>query len=286
MADIYLCIRCVIPAPLEEDLPELLEPWPILGTEIEEISNAALRIIVYLPRADKPAADGVIQALTEAGAIEIDASVVEAADWLAEFRASLRPFEVGERWWIDPNPDDPTPAPERRQRLVLEPRMAFGTGTHESTRGILSVLERMEVTGGRVLDVGTGSGVLALAAESLGAGWVVGLDIDPTAVWVAAECAAQQEWVSGVGFVVGSVDCLSAVEFDIVLCNMIASNFLPLASALRKLLADAGVAVFAGLLASEVGPVSLALEDAGFEVSTSHTDGEWASLLAVAVVAP
>ena len=113
-----------------------------------------------------------------------------------------------------------------------------------------------------------------------------GLDIDPTAVWVAADCLAQQEWESGMSLVVGTVDCLSPVEFDIVLCNMIASNFLPLATDLRRLMADTGVAVFSGLLAAETEPVSLALEDAGFAVTSRHIDGDWASLTAVAATAP
>jgi ribosomal protein L11 methylase PrmA len=76
------------------------------------------------------------------------------------------------------------------------------------------------------------------------------------------------------------------VEFDIVLCNMVASSFLPFASDLRRLLADTGVAVFAGLLAPEVESVSLALEDTGFNVTSRYLHGEWASLTAVAGKAP
>jgi ribosomal protein L11 methyltransferase len=283
MSETYLCVRCVIPEGMEDELPELLSPWPILGTEIEPLTDLAIRITVYLSDTDEEDSRDVGRALTEAGATKIEYGVLEGTDWLAAFRASLQAFEVGDRWWIDPHPDRPTAAPSGRQRLVVEPRTAFGAGTHESTQGILKALEQLEVADCRVLDVGTGSGILALAAESLGAEWVVGFDIDPTAVWVAADCAAKQEWEPGVRFVVGSTDCLSPVEFDIVLCNMIASNFLPFAIDLRRMLAATGVAVFSGLLESEAELVSLALENAGFAVTPRQIDGEWASLTAVAV---
>jgi ribosomal protein L11 methyltransferase len=147
-------------------------------------------------------------------------------------------------------------------------------------------LEELEVDGRRVLDVGTGSGILALAAESLGAEWVVGLDVDPAAVWVAFEIAHQQEWRSRVSFVLGSVDCLGGAEFDIVVCNMIASNFLALAGELRNSLAPTSVAVFSGLLASEAESVFGKLTQAGFAITSRRDDGDWASLTATAAPMP
>ena len=160
--------------------------------------------------------------------------------------------------------------------------MAFGTGSHESTQAILLALEDVEVTDRRVLDVGTGSGILALAVESLGAAPVVGLDIDETAIWVARETARQQEWPSRAKYVVGPVECIGGVEFDIVMCNMISTVFLPLVGELRRLLAPAGIAIFSGLLGSEVDSVSGELEDAGFAIRSHGIHGEWASLVAVA----
>ncbi len=130
-----------------------------------------------------------------------------------------------------------------------------------------------------MLDVGTGSGILALAAQSLGADSVVALDIDEFAIWVALETARQQECPSRVTYVLGPVECLGGAEFDIVMCNMITSAFLPLVGQLRGLLAPAGVAVFSGLLASEVESVSGALTKAGFAITSSRVLGEWASLV-------
>ena len=117
----------------------------------------------------------------------------------------------------------------------------------------------------------------------MGADSVVGLDIDETALWVAFETAQQQEWASRVSFVLGPVECIGDADFDIVMCNMITSSFLPLVSELRRRLAPAGIALFSGLLASEVGRVSEVLMEAGFVISSHRVHGDWASLVAAAV---
>ena len=284
--DTYISIRCVIPADLEEELPELLAPWGVLGTEIGDLSDRGVEVTVYLSGVDPGDADVVCRLLADQGAGDVKRELLEAADWLAGFREQIRPFEVGGCWWIDPHPDRPTAAPSGRRRLVIEPRMAFGSGSHESTQAILMALEEIEVNGRRVLDVGTGSGILALAAECRGADSVVGLDIDETAIWVAFVTARQQEWPSRVSYVLGPVECIGGAEFDIVACNMITSNFLPLVHEFRSRLAPAGIAVFSGLLASEVELVSGALMEAGFVISAHRVLGDWASLVAVAAELP
>jgi len=284
--DTYISIRCVIPADQEEELPELLESWSVLGTEVHEGSDGGVGVTVYLSGTDLSDAEAVRQKLIEIGAQNAEQKIFEAADWLEGYREQSQPFTVGSRWWIDPHPDQPTAAPSGRRRLAIEPRMAFGSGSHESTQAILMALEDIEVNDRRVLDVGTGSGILALAAESMGASSVVGLDIDEAAVRVARETAQQQEWPSRVNFVLGPVDCIGGEEFDIVMCNMITSSFLPLAGEFRSRLAPAGLAVFSGLLASEIELVSGALMEAGFAIPSYRVLGDWASLIAVVATVP
>jgi ribosomal protein L11 methyltransferase len=156
--------------------------------------------------------------------------------------------------------------------------MAFGTGTHESTQAILLTLEDLEVSNRRVLDVGTGSGILALAAERMGAGWVVGLDNDEVAIRVAGETACQQDWESSVRFILGSMGCIGAVEFDIVLCNMISANLLPLAGDLRRTAGSDGIVVCSGLLASEIPMVTDVLDATGLRLVSKQQLGDWACL--------
>jgi ribosomal protein L11 methyltransferase len=275
----FICIRCRIRPELEEELAEVFAPWGVLGAEIGEVTDQGVDIAVFL---DCTEAEGggeeLCRELSNRGAEGIELGRLDSRDWLAEYRSRVSPFAVGSRWWIDPHPDCPTPAPPHRFRLVVEPRMAFGAGSHESTRAILEILEEMDVGGQRVLDVGTGSGILALAAEKLGAAFVVGLDIDPTAVWIASEIVSQQDWPSRVNLILGPIDSVREEQFDVVLCNMITSEFLPLAADLRRRIHPTGVVVFSGLLRTDIEAVSTALMSDELEVVDTHVLGQWAAL--------
>ncbi len=145
---------------------------------------------------------------------------------------------------------------------------------------MLMALENIEVAGADVLDVGTGSGILALAAERLGARQVVALDIDEAAMWVARQTCVQQEWSPRVQLVLGPVTCIGAARFQVVLCNMISSNFLPLLAEMSRVLATDGLVILAGLLEAEIDSVTGALSSAGLETRSRRVLGEWASLSA------
>jgi ribosomal protein L11 methyltransferase len=276
--DTYIFIRCTIPAGFEDELPELLSEISVLGTEIENETDGGVRATVFLSEPDSDCVRELRRALANRGAVDIEEGYLPADDWLAEYREQVQPFSVGKQWWIDPHPERPTTIPRGRRRLIIEPRMAFGTGTHESTQAILLALEDLEVSERRVLDVGTGSGILALAAERLGAERVVGLDIDEVAIRVAVETARQQDWGSSVCFILGSTGCIGDVEFDIVVCNMIASNLLPLVPDLNRMAGPDGVVVCSGMLASEVTMVADNFEETGLKVVSKRLLGEWASL--------
>jgi ribosomal protein L11 methyltransferase len=157
--------------------------------------------------------------------------------------------------------------------------MAFGSGSHESTQLILLELEKLGIDGATILDLGTGSGILAIAAAELGAKMVVGLDIDEDAIWVARETADLQERPARVRYVLGSPDCLATVGFDVVMCNMISANMLPLLPQLHVLLAPGGVAVLSGLLAIETSDITETLSSLGLEVTGGRVLGEWGSLV-------
>ena len=276
--DTYLSLCCRLPESMEEALPWLVGRWPVLGTQIGEAGEGMVTATVYLHPDHEDAMDPLGAALGELGAEDLKVERVAAEDWLAGYRVGVRPFPVGEAWWIDPHPDSPTAAPQGRLRLAVEPRMAFGSGSHESTRLVLLALEDLEVAGARVLDIGAGSGILALAAEKLGASLVVALDIDPEAVWVARQIAGQQEAPSRVQFLLGAVAGLGGIGFDLVLCNMIASHFEPLLGDLRRLIGMGGLAVLSGLLVCETKAVTETLAANGLQIRGGSTLGEWASL--------
>jgi len=277
----YLSVRCVLPKSVEDELPQILRGWPVLGTEIGDARCGEISAAVFLVAGDRDSADQVRVLLKKCGARKIRIDDIAAEDWLTAYRERVRPFPVGNRWWIDPDPGTSSPTPAGRRRLVIEPRTAFGSGSHESTQLILMALEELKVDDATILDLGTGSGILALAAAGLGAKRVVALDIDPDAIWVARETADLQDVRTSIRFVIGSPDCLGAPIFDIVLCNMISANTKPLLPQLQSLLAPDGVAVLSGLLATETKDFTERLRSHRLESTGERGLGEWTSLVAV-----
>jgi ribosomal protein L11 methyltransferase len=276
----YLELTCRLPVGAEDHLHQALSEVRVLGAQVFESDGATSPLTVYLHvfQADDAAR---LRVLLEAdGASCVEVRELEAQDWLAGWRESAAPFPVGRGWWVDPRPQEPSEAPPGRSRLVVEPRTAFGSGTHESTRLVLAALEDIPLAGRAVLDVGTGSGILAVAADRLGARPVVALDIDPEAVWVARRTAHEQEWPARPLLLVGPISAVGGGRFDVVLCNMITEEVRPLLPAIRGALKADGTAVLAGFLAAEDEAVRSDLARVGLVVRDHRRLGEWLSLTA------
>jgi len=277
----YPRISGLIPDELEDRLAELLDDLPVLGCQLSPAGDGLQALEVFLaPVRGDGASVTTAHRLTAAGARSVQCSMLADQDWLEVYRRQVTPFPVGQRWWIDPHPDRPTRAPSGRLRLAVEPRMAFGSGSHESTQLVLLELERMDLCGRSVLDIGTGSGILALAADRLGARPVIGFDLDPDAIWVARQTAIQQEWPAGPRLFVGTLRAVAPGPFDVVLCNMLPSQFLPFVAEIALRLARDGAALFSGVLESERGAVSDRLAEAGLEVCGRTQLDDWTSLVA------
>ena len=192
----------------------------------------------------------------------------EPRDWIAEARSRLTPMCVGTRFFLVPEwRDDPTPP--GRLRIVVNPGMAFGTGAHESTQLCLEALEREVKPGMTVLDVGTGSGILARAAALLGAGRVIAADIDPVAVELARQPLS----------FVGTVDAVRGASVDLAVANISPEAIIALAPQLVRVLRAEGVAIVSGFEAPEVAAVEAALEACGARVRSSPAKGGWSALV-------
>lgn len=175
--------------------------------------------------------------------------IEENRDWVQSARELLQPMEIGQRFFLVPQwRDDPTPA--GRFRIAVNPGMAFGTGVHETTRLCLEALEEFVKPGARVLDVGTGSGILAQAAALLGAGKVYACDTDRVAVEIA-----------GNGFV-GSVDAVASGSVDLVVANINPETIVRIAPDLVRVLRRGGVLLASGLEIPEVEEVKAVLPPA------------------------
>lgn len=275
----YLTVTCRLAADSEERLSELLGAWPVLGCEVEP-SGSEIAITIYLAESNAAVLPELCADLTLMSASELAAGRLGERDWLAEYRRHARPLAIGRRLWIDQNPASPTPPPAGRVSLLIEPRQAFGTGSHESTRLILELLEELPLAGRSVVDVGCGSGILALASRAFGARQVVAFDIDTTAVIVARQTVAMQCPALPVDLFAGTIDALrEETRFDIVLANMIPAEFLPFLEKLRAVTGEHGTLVLSGVMADQRAAVEAELETCGLVPTHGRTMNEWVALV-------
>ncbi len=209
---------------------------------------------------------------------EITVRFVAEEDWATAWKQYFKPQKIGTRIVVKPTWEPYASAPGDVV-IEIDPGMAFGTGLHATTRLCLAGLERFVVSGASVADVGTGSGILAVAAILLGAGSAVAVDNDPLAVRIAAENVA----LNGVSAQVNVYEAASppAGQFDIVVANILAHVILALAEPLFVATKPGGVLITSGILAgSSADQVAAGLTRAGFVSTEVVTEGEWASVVA------
>lgn len=199
---------------------------------------------------------------------------IAEGDPLEAFRAASRPFSVGERFWIDPGDPSDAVAPAGRIALRLPASRAFGTGGHESTRLALLALADEPPEGLAVLDVGTGSGVLALAAAALGAARAVGLDVDPDAVFVAHENLGRHDFGGRVALIAGPVSAVGG-RFPIVIANMLPEEFFAIRKDVVSRVEPRGRLILSGIPRDRESGVVRRLRSSGFSLGGRRAENEW-----------
>ena len=197
---------------------------------------------------------------------------IEEEAWLEKWKASFKPIRVGaflvRPTWSDVDPGEATV-------LSLDPGMAFGTGLHPTTQACLRALSRIDVSGKRVADVGTGSAILAIACAKRGAREVVGVDIDEVAVKEATENAVRNEVT--IELHVGSAADLDGV-FDLILANIVAAALEEIAADLAAHLAPRGHLVLAGIIATEEQDIAAAFAAYGLRAVARDQQADWVCL--------
>ncbi len=204
----------------------------------------------------------------------LDERLVEPEDWNARWEATIRPIAAGP-FVIAPTWAEPGPEHAGRTLLRIDPKMSFGTGYHPSTRLALGLLPPLIGGGERVLDVGTGTGVLALAALTLGAAHALGCDIDPWSVANAAENAALNGMAERFEVREGSVEEVPERGFGLVCANIIRTVLVALLPDLAVRLAPGAPLVLAGLLTKERDVMLAAAAGHGFALTAEATEGAW-----------
>ena len=212
------------------------------------------------------------------GDVEISPLLEEA--WASAWQQSFPPRAVGRRLWVRP-PWETADAPGRVS-VVIEPGRAFGTGHHGSTEGCLALLDRAvgDAAPPRALDIGIGTGILAVAAIKLGVASVIGLDVDPDAVAAARLNASRNGCADRIEVRMEEPESLrDALPFPLVLANLLAHTHLALSSQYMRLVAPGGALILGGILEHEDSGVVTALVTAGFALRETLVIEGWSSLL-------
>ena len=222
----------------------------------------------------------------DAGTLAVTTVSLREEDWAENWKQYYQPFPVGDRLYVVPEWMRGEALPEGRTPLYLNPGLIFGTGSHGTTRLCLEGVERYVEPGDRVLDLGTGSGILAIAALLLGAKEAVGCDIDPKAARVAAENASYNGVEESFRVYTGDVNRdqklkqALAGQYQLVLANIIADVIIPLAAVAGDYLAPGGRFLTSGIIESRAADVAAALTANGFVIVETRTREGWVSYTA------
>jgi ribosomal protein L11 methyltransferase len=249
------------------------------GQAVEERDDGTLVAFA----ADEEAVAALVEELGRAvdAPVVIEPRRVESTDWSTRWREGLGPRKLG-RLTIIPSwlPEASAPDP---LTIVLDPETAFGSGEHGSTRAVLTLLSRLLQPGDRVIDLGSGSGILAIAAIKLGAARAIGIEIDPEANEVAARNAARNGVSDRVEFLEGDAATLAPLvgPADLLLSNILRAVNTALLPVIVRVLHPGGSAIFSGMEQPEAREFRQTLTDAGFRLVQETLDAGWWGVAAV-----
>lgn len=211
------------------------------------------------------------------GRLEILCGNLREEDWANNWKQYYKPTRVGERLVVVPSWEKYSPEPGDII-LTLNPGMAFGNGTHDTTRLCLSLLEKTVFPGCTLLDVGCGSGILSVAGLLLGASAAIGVDIDELAVKVAGENAALNNVREKASFICGDLTEKISGRYDVICANIVADVIKRLAPDIPRFLKPDGVFLASGIIDDRSAEVAAAIEEAGLRVEETLCAGRWAAL--------
>lgn len=254
----------------------------LIDEKILRADRTIASVSVYVP-SDRSYADDVAFLRDRMAAADIDGKLelvgINEEDWANNWKQYYKPVKIGERIVICPAWE--TYRPEGEELVVrMDPGMAFGTGTHETTRLMIRLLETHTRPGCRMLDVGTGTGILAICASRLGAGVCRAYDIDPTAVRVARENIREsglENITCDRSDLLKQVD-LESGQYDLISANIVADILIRMMPDVGAYLAPEGTLLLSGIVAERCDDVVNAAVANGFAVAETLTENGWCAL--------
>lgn len=286
---IFTAVVVETPAALADEAAGIFAAYGALGCEIKTLGGGRQRgapkrsrLLAYFGKLNQTSLRRITTILSKAGMLadsELPPQVsrIEDPGWATMWQKRFEPFPIGDRLIIVP--PWKRVAPPDRIPIIIRPGQAFGTGHHASTYGVLSMVEQLFATGrfARALDVGTGSGILAIAARKLGAAHVTAIDLDAIALENARENADLNGVAGAIRFTAAPLSSIRG-RFDLITANILSSVLLEMAPRLKTRLEPGGYLVLAGILAREAEQVATAY---GPELTrlAIRADGPWRALL-------
>ena len=267
-------------AEFESFLEENRAYWDYIDDEFQKKLEGLSRIKLYLEEGDEAGLARLRDTVAELG-LTMEAKPLPETDWEESWKDNYPPQEIGERivvlpYWLA---EDPT----HRLKVILDPGLTFGTGAPPSTQMVMEVMETVVKPGFHCLDLGSGSGILSIAALRLGAESAIGIDIDPKAEDIARENAAYNGFAApAFTALTGNVtedtalmDTLAAGRYDLVLVNIVADVIIGLAPVLPHFLNESSTLICSGILDTRLSDVLEALTAAGLTVTATKAKDDW-----------
>ena len=268
----------------QEEFEEFLEGnrdyWDYIDEDFQQRLQGLSRVKVYLEDTDTAGLNRLEGAVNELG-LKMNVAALPETNWEESWKDNYPAVEVGKNlivvpYWDAENTNGRTP-------IVLDPGLTFGTGAHPSTQMVMEAMEELVTPEYRCLDLGSGSGILSIAALRLGAQSAIGVDIDPKAEDIARENAAYNGFAApAFTALTGNVtedkdmmDSLCASEYDLVLVNIVADVIIGLSPVLPNFLTEKSTLICSGILDVRLPDVLTALEAAGLTVTATYEKEDW-----------
>ena len=260
--------------------------WDYIDESLQEKLRGLSHIKLYLEDTDRAELQRLEGIVAELG-LSMKVAAMAETDWEESWKDNYPPQEVGESlvvlpYWLAEDYRG------SRRPVILDPGLTFGTGAHPTTQMVVEVMENAVKPGFRCLDLGSGSGILSIAALRLGAKSAVGIDIDPKAEDIARENAAYNGFAApAFTALTGNVTedkklmaSLAAESYDVLLVNIVADVIIGLAPVLPGFMTEKTLLICSGILDSRLGDVTAALEAAGLTILQTKAKEDWRCVVA------
>ncbi|MGK9476249.1 50S ribosomal protein L11 methyltransferase [Melioribacter sp. OK-6-Me] len=251
---------------------------------IEGINETETSLIIYYDTSTQISIDDFKKVLDESvknnliESYDLSETELENKNWNEEYEKNVRVIEVTDKIVIKPSFKEYN-AREDQIVITIDPKMSFGTGEHETTKLMIEMIEKYISPGIKVLDVGTGTGVLAITAVKLGAESAIGVDNDEWCHLNGNENRALNGVEDKVKIVLGEITDIDEGHFDIVLANINKNILLDIADEIKKKVKKTGLAILSGLLNADENDINNRYKSIGFRPIDKKSMGEWLSIV-------